>query len=55
MVTAGWEHTVLLRSDGSAVAVGRNEYGECDLLAVEEGTKYMQAAAGVRHTVLPPW
>merc|ERR1712194_719284 len=33
-------HTVLLRSDGTAVAFGDNEDGQCDLKALNEGLAY---------------
>ncbi|CAK0902385.1 unnamed protein product [Prorocentrum cordatum] len=52
MVAAGDEHTVLLRSDGAAVACGRNGYQQCDLPALGEGLAYVQVAAGGAHTVL---
>jgi len=31
MVAAGSHHTVGLKSDGTAVAVGDNDYGQCDV------------------------
>ena len=40
MVVAGDAHTVLLRSDGTAVACGRNSDGQCDLPALEGGLTY---------------
>ena len=40
-VAAGGGHTVLLRSDGSAVACGCNHSGECDLPALVEGLTYV--------------
>jgi len=49
---AGGDHTVLLRSDGTAVACGLNDEGQCDLPALEEGVIYTQIAAGAFHTVL---
>ncbi|CAK0800355.1 unnamed protein product, partial [Prorocentrum cordatum] len=61
-VAAGGLHTVLLRSDGTAVARGRsdgtavacgdNDHGQCDLPALPAGLTYTQVAAGGRHTVL---
>eukprot|EP00438_Fugacium_kawagutii_P027414 Skav212003 [mRNA] locus=scaffold304:157332:157943:+ [translate_table: standard] len=45
-------HTVLLRSDGSAVACGWNDHGQCNLPRLEEGLSYTQVAAGRTHTVL---
>ena len=45
-------HTVLLKSDGTAVAFGASQYGFCDIPALPEGIIYTQAAAGFKHTVL---
>jgi len=47
-VAAGGHHTVGLKSDGSVVAVGDNNYGQ---LAVSEWTDMIQVAAGGYHTV----
>jgi alpha-tubulin suppressor-like RCC1 family protein len=52
MVSAGSHHTVLLRSDGSAVAIGKNEFGQCDIPSLAQGLKYIQFSAGIHHTVL---
>lgn len=30
-ITAGSHHTIGLKSDGTVVAVGDNEYGQCDV------------------------
>ena len=30
-IAAGYAHTVGLRADGSVVAVGRNDEGQCDV------------------------
>lgn len=50
---AGEGHTVLLRSDGFAVARGSNRFGQCDLPALRGGGAcYVAVAAGGRHTVL---
>ena len=49
---ASYAHTVLLRSDGQAVAFGFNHCGQCDVPALPPGTQYIQAAAGAGHTVL---
>jgi alpha-tubulin suppressor-like RCC1 family protein len=49
---AGFAHTVLLRSDGTAVACGNNDYGQCNIPALAEGLAYTHAAAGYTHTVL---
>jgi len=51
-VTAGDAHTVLIRSDGSAVACGGNRFCQCNLPALEDDRFYVQAAAGGSHTVL---
>ena len=52
MVSAGLHHTVLLRSDGSAVAVGMNGDGRCNIPPLDEGMAYTQVSAGMDHTVL---
>lgn len=52
MVSAGYRHTVLVRSDGSAVACGENSSGQCDIPQLERGMRYTQASAGCGHTVL---
>ena len=46
-VAARSNHTVGLRSDGTVVAVGNNDYGECD---VDSWTDIVAVAAGF-HTV----
>merc|ERR1740121_495456 len=51
-VAAGDNHTVLLRSDGTAEACGRNGDGQCDLPALVGDLTYTQVAAGSDHTVL---
>ena len=47
-VAAGWAHTVGLRANGTVVAVGYNEYGQCD---VSDWTDIVAVAAGSHHTV----
>ena len=47
-VAAGWGHTVGVKSDGTVVAVGRNDYGQCN---VGGWTGIVQVAAGELHTV----
>ena len=47
-VAAGELHTVGLKSDGTVVAVGWNEFGQCE---VEGWTGINQTAAGDHHTV----
>ena len=51
-VSAGEGHSVLLRSDGNAVACGMNDGGQCDILPLEEGMRYTQVSAGGLHSVL---
>ena len=48
MVSAGGNHTVGLKSDGTVVAVGANEYGQCD---VADWTDIVAVSAGGEHTV----
>jgi uncharacterized repeat protein (TIGR02543 family) len=48
MVSAGADHTVGLKSDGTLVAVGDNSYGQCN---VGGWTNVTQVAAGAFHTV----
>ena len=45
-------HTVLLRSDGCAVACGRNDAGQCNMPELEKGESYTQVSAGGFYTVL---
>ena len=52
MASAGFRHTVLLRSGGSAVAVGDNGNGQCNIPPLDEGMAYTHISAGNRHTVL---
>jgi alpha-tubulin suppressor-like RCC1 family protein len=49
MVAAGHHHTVGLKYDGTVIAVGWNDYGQCD--DVGGWTDIVQVAAGVAHTV----
>ena len=39
-VAAGDRHTVLLKSDGTAMAVGRNDFGQCNIPDLSEGDAY---------------
>jgi hypothetical protein len=48
MVAAGAAHTLGLMDNGRVVAVGRNDYGQCD---VDSWTDIVQVAGGVGHTV----
>lgn len=47
-ISAGESHTVGVRSDGSVVACGRNEEGQCD---VTDWAEIVAVATGYRHTV----
>ena len=47
-VSAGYSHTVALKSDGTVVAVGDNSYGQCD---VSDWKDIVAVSAGPRHTV----
>ena len=51
-VAAGYDHTFLLKSDGTAVACGRNLEDQCNIPALADGATYVQVAAGFDHTVL---
>ena len=46
-------HTVLLKSDGVAVACGDNSDRMCVVLAPEESATYMRSAVGDCHEALP--
>ena len=52
MVAAGERHTVLLKTDGLAVAVGNDVEGYCEIPPLALGENYTQAVAGCMHTVL---
>lgn len=47
-ISAGWAHTVGLKSDGTVVAVGDNEDGQCN---VSGWTDIVAISAGSSHTV----
>ena len=47
MVAAGASHTVGLKSDGTVVTVGDNEYGQCNVCSWSD---IVQVAAGYAHT-----
>lgn len=49
-VSAGAGHTILLRSDGLAVARGADFY--CSIPTPEQGVTYTQVSAGIFHSVL---
>jgi len=50
--SGGDGHTVLLRSDGTAVAVGANWSGQSTIPELPVGVFYTQVSAGTSHTVL---
>jgi hypothetical protein len=52
MPSAGYHHSVLLKSDGSAIATGNNHYAQCNIPPLDEGMAYTQISAGGAHTVL---
>ena len=47
-VSAGYYHSVGLKADGTVVAVGHNEYGQCN---VSDWTDIVAISAGAWHTV----
>ena len=47
-VSAGSYHTVGLKSDGTVVAAGENDYGQCD---VQDWTDIVTVSASSYHTV----
>ncbi|PRC57858.1 hypothetical protein C6A85_31430, partial [Mycobacterium sp. ITM-2017-0098] len=47
-----WAVTVLLRSDGTAVAFGNNEAGKLNIPPLPAGITYTQVATNGYHTVL---
>ncbi len=49
---AGEYHTVLLRSDGEAVAFGSNFASQCNVQVLPPGMQYVHVSAGGYHTVL---
>jgi len=44
-VAAAVDHTVLLRSDGAAVACGDDQYGQCNIPVLADGVAYTHVAA----------
>ena len=50
--SAGQDHTVLLRSDGRAVAFGANDLGMCSIPRLDGGVSYTQISGAFTHTVL---
>ena len=45
-------HSVLLRSDGAAVACGDNCLGQCNIPGLVDGVTYTHVDTGTDHTVL---
>ena len=41
-VSAGDWHTVLLRSDGAAIACGRNDHGECGIPSLKSWSEWFR-------------
>ena len=53
MGSAGYIHTVLLRSDGCAVAIGDNERGPWNIPALDEAVRYAEISGGYAHCASP--
>ena len=47
-----FDHTLLIRGDGTNTACGSNEVGQCRIPPLSEGITYTAVAAGSEHTVL---
>lgn len=47
-IAAGSRHTVGLKQDGSLIATGRNDYGQCDVYDLEN---IVAISAGMYHTI----
>jgi hypothetical protein len=50
-VVAGGHHTLARRSNGSLVAWGYDNYGECHVPALPPGISYVEVATSAKHTV----
>ena len=48
-ISAGWEHSLALRADGTVVAWGDNSYGQCS--APAEATNIVAISAGYYHSL----
>ena len=55
-IAAGWYHSLGVRSDGSIVAWGRNDYGQCDVPSPNQD--FVAVAGGWPHSLglkyMPP-
>ena len=51
-MSAGEDHVVLLRSNGTAVAFGENECLQCNIPALSAKLRYIQVSAGAGFTIL---
>ncbi|MFY9341702.1 MAG: hypothetical protein WAT39_04390 [Planctomycetota bacterium] len=51
-VSAGYQHSVALRSDGRAIAWGQNGFGQCAIPPLPPGLVYQAAVAGWGRTAL---
>ena len=49
---AGWEHSLLVRDDGHALAFGSNVERQCEIPALPPGVRYVGCAAGDEHSLL---
>eukprot|EP00434_Breviolum_minutum_P027835 symbB.v1.2.024621.t1/scaffold2344.1/size81749/8 len=57
VMAAGLQHTLLLCSDGDAVACGKNDMGQCEIPELPDdenmpARRYIGASAGINHTLL---
>ena len=51
-VSAGFDHSLLLKNDGRVVAQGSNWFGECDIPETESGVIYTQISGGYKYSLL---
>ncbi|HTF88369.1 MAG TPA: hypothetical protein VK843_08165 [Planctomycetota bacterium] len=51
-VEASFHHSIALRSDGTAVAWGQNNFGQCNLPALPAGMTYVDASVGQFSTLV---
>lgn len=49
---SGDGHTILLRSDGAAIAVGRNDFGQTNIPTLPDSVTYTDVAAWTYNTIL---